>query len=258
MSIVVGVAGGTGSGKTSFAKELLAARSAPSAACTIAQDAYYKDGSRLSAEARAAINYDHPDAFDTSLLVQDLRDLKAGRPVPHLTYDHATYSRQVLPDPLLPRPVVILEGILVLVEEPLRRLLDIKLFIDTDSDVRILRRLRRDLKERGRSFDSVEKQYLVVGAADAPRVRRALEALRGPHHPGRRARTRSRSRPWWRARSAAPCLASRRGDVSSSSASRPISPRRPGPRSPGRSRACPSAGSSRGRASPPPPSCRAR
>jgi uridine kinase len=159
LSIVVGVAGGTGSGKTSFARELLA-RLGAAQCLEIAQDAYYKDGSRLSADERAAFNYDHPDAFDTPLLVQDLRDLKAGRPVPHLTYDHATYSRQVLSDPLLPRPVVILEGILVLVEDPLRRLLDIKLFIDTDADVRILRRLRRDLKDRGRSFDSVEKQYL--------------------------------------------------------------------------------------------------
>lgn len=159
MSIVVGVAGGTGSGKTSFANELLL-RIGPSNGLLIPQDAYYRDGSALPPEDRTAINYDHPDAFDTSLLIQDLRDLKAGRPVPHLRYDHASYSRQTLPDPLLPRPVVILEGILVLVEEPLRRLLDIKLFIDTDSDVRILRRLRRDLKDRGRSYDSVEKQYL--------------------------------------------------------------------------------------------------
>src|SRR5689334_17111081 len=159
MSILVGVAGGTGSGKTSFAYKVRE-RLHAGRCVTIAQDAYYKDGSTLSREARAAINYDHPDAFDTSLLIQDLRDLKAGRPVPHLTYDHATYSRRVLPDPLTPRPVIILEGILILAEEPLRRLMDIKLFIDTDSDVRILRRLRRDLKERGRSFESVERQYL--------------------------------------------------------------------------------------------------
>ena len=159
MAVLVGIAGGTGSGKTSFALKLLE-RIGPELCAIIAQDAYYKDGSRLSEEERAAINYDHPDAFDTSLLVQDLRDLKAGRPVPHLTYDHATYARQVQNDPLLPRPVVILEGILVLVEEPLRRQLDIKLFIDTDADVRILRRLRRDLNYRGRSYDSVEKQYL--------------------------------------------------------------------------------------------------
>jgi uridine kinase len=160
MSIVVGVAGGTGSGKTSFAQELLE-RVGPEHCVTIAQDAYYKDGSTLSPEERAALNYDHPDAFDTSLLIQDLRDLKAGRPVPHLTYDHASYSRQVLPDPLTPKPVILLEGILILAEEPLRRLMDIKLFIDTDADVRILRRLRRDLKERGRVFESVERQYLV-------------------------------------------------------------------------------------------------
>jgi uridine kinase len=159
MSILVGVAGGTGSGKTSFAERLLG-HLGPARCVTIAQDAYYKDGSTLSPEDRAALNYDHPDAFDTSLLIQDLRDLKAGRPVPHLTYDHSSYSRRVLPDPLTPRPVILLEGILILAEEPLRRLMDIKLFIDTDSDVRILRRLRRDLTERGRSFESVEKQYL--------------------------------------------------------------------------------------------------
>ena len=159
MSVLIGVAGGTGSGKTSFANRLLE-RLREERCVTVAQDAYYKDGSTLDPAARAAINYDHPDAFDTSLLIQDLRDLKAGRPVPHLTYDHANYSRRVLPDALTPRPVVILEGILILAEEPLRRLMDIKLFIDTDSDVRILRRLRRDLKERGRSFESVERQYL--------------------------------------------------------------------------------------------------
>jgi len=159
MSILVGVAGGTGSGKTSFAEKLLS-HLGPARCVAIAQDAYYKDGSTLSPDERAAINYDHPDAFDTSLLIQDLRDLKAGRPVPQLTYDHASYSRRVLPDPLTPRPLILLEGILILAEEPLRRLMDIKLFIDTDADVRILRRLRRDLTERGRSFESVEKQYL--------------------------------------------------------------------------------------------------
>jgi len=159
MSILVGIAGGTGSGKTSFAQKLLE-RLGPELCVTLTQDSYYRDGSGLSPEARSAINYDHLDAFDSSLLVQDLRDLKAGRPVPCLAYDHASYSRQVLPDPLPPRPVVLLEGILILAEEPLRRLMDIKLFIDTDADVRILRRLRRDLKERGRSFESVEAQYL--------------------------------------------------------------------------------------------------
>jgi uridine kinase len=159
MSILIGIAGGTGSGKTSLAQKLLE-RVGSERCLMLAQDSYYRDGSRLAPEAQAAINYDHPDAFDSSLLVQDLRDLKAGRPVPCLTYDHATYARKVLPDPLLPRPVILLEGILILAEEPLRRQMDIRLFIDTDSDVRLLRRLRRDLKERGRTYDSVEKQYL--------------------------------------------------------------------------------------------------
>jgi uridine kinase len=159
VAVLVGIAGGTGSGKTSLAVKIVE-RVGAELCLLLAQDAYYKDGSTLSAAAQAALNYDHPDAFDTSLLVQDLRDLKSGRPVPCLTYDHATYSRRVLPDPLVPKPVVILEGILVLAEEPLRRLMDIKLFIDTDADVRILRRLQRDIHERGRSFESVQRQYL--------------------------------------------------------------------------------------------------
>jgi uridine kinase len=159
MTVLVGIAGGTGSGKTSLAVKIRD-RVGEDRCLLIAQDSYYKDGSALPPAAQASINYDHPDAFDTSLLVQDLRDLKSGRPVPCLTYDHATYSRRVLPDPLKPTPVVILEGILILAEEPLRRLMDIKLFIDTDADVRILRRLHRDIRERGRTFESVQKQYL--------------------------------------------------------------------------------------------------
>jgi uridine kinase len=159
MTVLVGIAGGTASGKTSLANKIRE-RVGEERCLLIAQDSYYKDGSTLSPAAQASINYDHPDAFDTSLLVQDLRDLRSGRPVPYLTYDHATYSRRVLPDPLRPAPVVILEGILILAEEPLRRLMDIKLFIDTDADVRILRRLQRDIQERGRTFESVQRQYL--------------------------------------------------------------------------------------------------
>jgi uridine kinase len=159
VTVLIGIAGGTGSGKTSFAVKIRD-RVGEDRCVLIAQDAYYKDGSTLSHAAQAAINYDHPDAFDTSLLVQDLRDLRSGRPVPHLTYDHASYARRVQPDPVKPRQVVIVEGILVLAEEPLRRLMDIKLFIDADSDVRILRRLQRDIQERGRNFESVQRQYL--------------------------------------------------------------------------------------------------
>jgi uridine kinase len=159
MTVLIGIAGGTGSGKTSLAVKIRD-RVGEDRCLLLAQDAYYKDGSTLSPAAQAAINYDHPDAFDTSLLVQDLRDLRAGRPVPFLTYDHASYARRVLADPLKPKQVVILEGILVLAEEPLRRLMDIRLFIDTDADVRLLRRLQRDIQERGRSFDSVRRQYL--------------------------------------------------------------------------------------------------
>jgi len=159
MAILIGVAGGTGSGKTSFARRLVEAIGEESC-LMIPQDSYYRDTSSLTTEERARWNYDHPHAFDTSLLEQDLRELKMSRPVPHLTYDYATHARIVQPDALRPRPVIVLEGILVLAEESLRRIMDIRLFIDTDADVRILRRLRRDLKERGRSYDSVEKQYL--------------------------------------------------------------------------------------------------
>lgn len=159
MSVLVGIAGGTSSGKTSLAVKIRD-RVGEDRCLILAQDSYYKDGSSLPPTAQAAINYDHPDAFDTPLLVQDVRDLKAGRPVPCLTYDHATYSRRVLPDPLKPTPVIILEGILVLAEEPLRRLMDIRLFIDTDADVRLLRRLQRDIHDRGRTFEQVQRQYL--------------------------------------------------------------------------------------------------
>jgi uridine kinase len=159
MAILIGIAGGTGSGKTSFALKLRE-RVGAERCVTLAQDAYYKDGSSLDPTARAALNFDHPDAFDLPLLVQDLRDLKAGRPIPHLTYEHVTCSRTVLADPLPPRPVIILEGLLVLADEALRRLMNIKLFIDTDPDVRVLRRLRRDLLERERSFAAVEARYL--------------------------------------------------------------------------------------------------
>ena len=159
MSVLVGIAGGTGSGKTSLAVKVRDGVG-EDRCLLLAQDAYYKDGSTLTPAAQASINYDHPDAFDNPLLVQDLRDLKSGRPVPCLTYDHARYARHVLADSLPPRPVILLEGILILAEEPLRRLMDIKLFIDTDADVRILRRLERDIHARGRSFDSVQRQYL--------------------------------------------------------------------------------------------------
>jgi uridine kinase len=159
MPILVGIAGGTGSGKTSFAARLRE-RLGAERCVLIAQDSYYRDGSALDPTLRATHNYDHPDAFDVSLLVQDLRDLKAGRPVPQLVYDYATCSRRVLPDAVSPRPVILLEGLLVLVEDALRRQMNIKLFIDTDADVRLLRRLRRDLVERQRAFETVESRYL--------------------------------------------------------------------------------------------------
>src|SRR5260370_5971251 len=133
MSVLVGIAGGTGSGKTSFARKIQD-HVGPDLCLNLNQDSYYKDGSGLDPAAQAAINYDHPDAFDTPLLVQDLRDLKAGRPVPYLTYDHATYSRRVLPHPLTPRPAVLLGGILLLVGEPPPPLMASKTFLVPAAD----------------------------------------------------------------------------------------------------------------------------
>jgi uridine kinase len=156
---VIGIAGGTGSGKTSFAEAIREAIGVGETA-VVPQDAYYHDHHGLSLDERAKINYDHPRAYDTELLVHHLTELKAGRPVPRLTYDYASHLRREGPGLVDPRKVVILEGILVLEDERLRRLQDIKLYIDTDADVRLVRRLKRDILERGRTLEMVMQQYL--------------------------------------------------------------------------------------------------
>jgi uridine kinase len=157
--VLIGIAGGTGSGKTSFAVAIMEAVGS-SDAVLLSQDAYYYDHRELSLEERSKINYDHPRAFDADLLLQHLGDLKSGRPVPRLTYDYTTHSRKETGGLVEAKRVIIIEGILVLDDERLRRLLDIKLYIDTDADVRVLRRLRRDILERGRDLKMVTKQYL--------------------------------------------------------------------------------------------------
>jgi uridine kinase len=157
--VLIGIAGGTGSGKTSFAEAIIAAVGSDNTAL-LSQDAYYHDHGELSLEERAKINYDHPRAFDTDLLLHHLGELQRGQPVPRLAYDYVTHARKESGGLVEPKPIVILEGILVLDDERLRRMLDIKLYIDTDSDVRLLRRLRRDILERGRDLEMVMQQYL--------------------------------------------------------------------------------------------------
>lgn len=157
--VVIGVAGGSGSGKTTIAEAVVAAAGSDLVSL-INHDAYYRSDERLSFEQRAAINYDHPDAFETEMLVEHLRLLRGGEAVAVPVYDFATHLRTAETVKVEPGAVVIVEGILVLVEVELRRLMDLKIYIDTDPDLRVLRRMQRDILERGRTMDSVMAQYL--------------------------------------------------------------------------------------------------
>ncbi len=156
--MIVGVAGGTGSGKTTFAKAL--SKLVPTQAVIITQDSYYASFSELSFEERVKINYDHPDSFEDSLLIEHLKTLRRGESIEVPVYDFAAYTRSQDVIKVEPVPIVIVEGILVLANPELRRLFDLKIFVDNDPDVRVLRRLIRDVKERGRTLDSVQTQYL--------------------------------------------------------------------------------------------------
>jgi uridine kinase len=155
---VLGIAGGTGSGKTTVAQKLVSALPA-GAAVLIDHDAYYRDRTHLPAAEREAVNYDHPDAIETELLVQHLALLRAGRPVETPQYDFREHARRPQTRHIDPTAVVVVEGILVLAEERLRAQMDLKLFVDTDADIRLLRRLQRDIEERGRTFEQVREQY---------------------------------------------------------------------------------------------------
>ncbi len=156
--LTIGIAGGTGSGKTTIARKL--AEALPEGKCvTIDHDSYYKDRDHLSAEERSQINYDHPDALESDLLAQHLAQLRAGNAVDLPIYDFVSHTRRSETRHVEPAPVIIVEGILVFVEERLRDQLDIKIFVDTDADIRVFRRVRRDLQQRGRSFESVRDQY---------------------------------------------------------------------------------------------------
>jgi uridine kinase len=156
--LLIGIAGGTGSGKSTVASKIAAGLPADSVA-TIDHDSYYRDHSHLTAEERAQLNFDHPDALDNDLLVRHLEELRAGRPVDVPIYDFKTHARQAERRHQRPTRIVIVEGILVFVEERVRQLLDVKIFVDTDADIRVFRRIRRDLEHRGRTFQSIREQY---------------------------------------------------------------------------------------------------
>ena len=157
---VIGIAGGTGSGKSTFTNRLKAAFGDQVA--VLYHDNYYRARDDVPFEERKKINYDHPDAFETELLLKQLKRLKEGRAIDCPVYDYARHnrSRQVLR--IEPRPVVLLEGILVLADPRLRELLDIKIYVEADADERILRRVMRDVKERGRDIEGVVQQYLTT------------------------------------------------------------------------------------------------
>ena len=156
--LVIGIAGGTGSGKTTVARTIVASLPGEEVA-TLEHDAYYRDRPDLTFEQREALNFDHPDALETELLVEHVRRLRAGQAVDVPLYDFATHRRLPRSRPVLPTRVILVEGILVFTDEELRRLLDIKIYVDTDADVRAFRRIRRDIEHRGRTFQSIREQY---------------------------------------------------------------------------------------------------
>lgn len=160
-SFVVGVAGGSGSGKSTLVRALVDALG-PERVTVVEQDHYYRDRSDLPSDERRRINYDHPDAIDEELLRAHVAALAGGLPVERPVYDFTRHTRAEATTTLHPRPCLIVEGILVLASAPLRQLMDLKLFVDTDADVRFIRRLRRDVAERGRTPDDVIEQYLMT------------------------------------------------------------------------------------------------
>lgn len=159
LPLIIGIAGGTGCGKTTVAKKICQGIKGKKA-LIIAQDAYYRDLSHLTLRERKKVNFDHPSAFDHQLLLDHLQKLIQGKSIQMPVYSFRDYTRKKITTKVNPADVIILEGILVLEEKAIRDLLDIKIFVDTDSDERFIRRLIRDTKERGRSLPSVVKQYL--------------------------------------------------------------------------------------------------
>ena len=159
--MIIGICGGTGSGKTTVANRILESVSRDEI-IFLQQDSYYRNLDQMPLDFRRKVNFDHPDAIDNDLLVEHVRELKAGRTVELPVYDFKTHTR--LPETLrtAPRPIIIIEGILVFNEERLRDEMDMKVFVDTPDDIRFIRRLRRDVAERGRTAESVIEQYLAT------------------------------------------------------------------------------------------------
>jgi uridine kinase len=157
--IIIGVAGGTGSGKTTVSEAILE-RVGRERITYIQHDSYYKDLSHLPLEERHKVNFDHPDALDTNLLVEHLKRLQTGSPVEVPVYDFTTHTRSTGARRVEPRGVTLVEGILIFADKALRDLMDVKIFVDTDADIRFIRRLQRDIAERGRTMGSVIRQYL--------------------------------------------------------------------------------------------------
>jgi len=155
---VLGIAGGSGSGKTTISRSVLAALP-PGVGVLIEQDHYYRAQTHRPIEERERVNYDHPDALEMDLLCEHLDGLRAGQPVTRPTYDFAVHDRAPVGLRVEPAAIVIVEGILVLADERLRTRLDAKVYVDTDADIRLMRRVRRDLEQRGRTFAQIRKQY---------------------------------------------------------------------------------------------------
>ncbi|MBN2385952.1 MAG: uridine kinase [Anaerolineales bacterium] len=159
--LTIGIAGGSGSGKTTVAQTILQ-RVGPDRISFLQHDAYYKDLSGLPPAQRAEVNFDHPHSLETELLTAHIRQLKAGQPVEVPFYDFSTHSRTDRTYTVQSRSVILVEGILLFTEAPLLEMFDVKIFVDTDSDLRFIRRLERDISERGRTTESVIKQYLAT------------------------------------------------------------------------------------------------
>lgn len=158
--LIIGIAGGTGSGKTTLVNRLI--EQFGEDISVLPHDNYYAEHHDLTLEERQTLNYDHPASFDTDRMIQDLQDLRNGKVIHCPVYDYSIHDRTEETKELKPNKVIIVEGILIFENKALRDLLDIKIFVDTDADVRILRRILRDVKERGRSLDSVVEQYLAT------------------------------------------------------------------------------------------------
>ena len=155
---LIGIAGGTGSGKTTVAQKLVERLPRNTAIC-IQQDSYYRDRRDLRPEEREHINFDHPDSLDNSLLVEHLQQIKAGNAIQKPQYDYVTHLRKEESITVEPHPVVVVEGILLLADAAVRSQLELMIFVDTDPDIRVLRRVRRDMDSRGRTFEQVRDQY---------------------------------------------------------------------------------------------------